>query len=378
MHTIKVLIVDDSVTIRRVLSDALSDEPGFEVVGMVSDGKYALEKIRELNPDVVTLDVEMPIMNGLETVEEIRKHYTRLPVVMLSSRTEVGSHITLQALLRGASDYVLKPSQTGNPQNAIQALRRDLVPKIRSLFDPSGTPIVKPPRSIERIMPAPPPPLVPTTQRVISRPTERRADVVVIGSSTGGPNALKTMLAKIPADFPLPILIAQHMPPVFTTSLANSLDDLCSLHVSEGTQGEEVCAKHIYLAPGGSHMVVEKKGTQMCVGINQDPPENSCRPAVDVLFRSAAKAYGDRVLAVVLTGMGQDGMLGCEAIKRAGGKVIVQDQATSVVWGMPGAVANAGIADQVLPLEKIADEITMLARLGRWSSTGSYAVGGLK
>lgn len=376
MHTIKVLIVDDSVTIRRVLSDALSDEPGFEVVGMVSDGKYALEKIRELNPDVVTLDVEMPIMNGLETIEEIRKHYTRLPVVMLSSRTEVGSHITLQALLRGASDYVLKPSQTGNSQSAIQTLRRDLIPKLRSLFDPSGAPVVKPARSVEMIKPTAPP--VPTTQRVVSRPTERRADVLVIGSSTGGPNALKTMLAKLPADFPLPILIAQHMPPVFTTSLANSLDDLCKLQVSEGTHGEEVCAKHIYLAPGGSHMVVEKKGTQMCVGINQDPPENSCRPAVDVLFRSAAKAYGDRVLAVVLTGMGQDGMLGCEAIKRAGGKVIVQDQATSVVWGMPGAVANAGIADQVLPLEKIADEITMLARLGRWSSAGPHAVGGLK
>lgn len=376
MHTIKVLIVDDSVTIRRVLSDALSDEPGFEVVGMASDGKYALEKIRELNPDVVTLDVEMPIMNGLETIEEIRKHYSRLPVVMLSSRTEVGSHITLQALLRGASDYVLKPSQTGNPQSAIQALRRDLVPKIRSLFDPSGVPLVKPIRAVERIKPTVSP--VPSTQRVVSRPTERRADVVVIGSSTGGPNALKTMLAKLPADFPLPILIAQHMPPVFTTSLANSLDDLCQLQVSEGTNGEEVCPKHIFLAPGGSHMVVEKHGTYIRVGINQDPPENSCRPAVDVLFRSAAKAYGDRVLAVVLTGMGQDGMLGCEAIKRAGGKVIIQDQATSVVWGMPGAVANAGMADQVLPLEKIADEITMLARLGRWNSTGPHAVGGLK
>lgn len=376
MHTIKVLIVDDSVTLRRVLSDALSDEPGFEVVGMVSDGKYALEKIRELNPDVVTLDVEMPIMNGLETIEEIRKHYARLPVVMLSSRTEVGSHITLQALLRGASDYVLKPSQTGNPQSAIQTLRRELIPKIRSLFDPSGAPVVKPVRSVERILPTAPP--VSATQRVVARPTERRADVLVIGSSTGGPNALKAMLARLPADFPLPILVAQHMPPVFTTSLANSLDDLCQLQVSEGTHGAEVCAKHVFLAPGGSHMVVEKHGTHMCVGINQDPPENSCRPAVDVLFRSAAKAYGDRVLAVVLTGMGQDGLLGCEAIKRAGGKVIVQDQATSVVWGMPGAVANAGIADQVLPLDKLADEITMLARLGRWSSAGPQAVGGLK
>jgi two-component system chemotaxis response regulator CheB len=365
MRTINVLVVDDSVTVRRFMSDVLSDEPGIKVVGLVSDGAYALEKIAQTNPDVVTLDVEMPIMGGLETLEEIRKHYPRLPVIMLSSLTEAGSHITLQALLRGASDYVLKPSQTGNVQVALDKLKKELVPKIKSICDGAGIVSFRPARIPEPSKPkenAIPAKFVPVT-----RPTSRRIDVVVIGSSTGGPNALKSVLSKIPADFPLPILVTQHMPPVFTTSLAKSLNDQCRLPVSEGVAGEEVLPKRIYLAPGGVHMVVDKHGTKMQIGINQDPPENSCRPAVDVLFRSAVRAYGDRVLAVVLTGMGQDGMLGCEAIKRAGGKVIVQDQATSVVWGMPGAVVNAGLADEVMPVNKIADEINMLARLGRMS-----------
>lgn len=355
------------------MSDVLSDEPGIKVVGLVSDGKYALEKIEQTNPDVVTLDVEMPIMGGLETLEEIRKHYPRLPVIMLSSLTEAGSHITLQALLRGASDYVLKPSQTGNVQIALDKLKKELIPKIRSICDGSGSVTHKPTRFPELSKPkenALPAKFVPE-----KRPTMRRMDVVVIGSSTGGPNALKAVLSKIPADFPLPILVTQHMPPVFTTSLAKSLNDQCHLQVTEGVAGDEVLPKRIYLAPGGVHMVVDKSGTKMQIGINQDPPENSCRPAVDVLFRSAVRAYNDRILAVVLTGMGQDGMLGCEAIKRVGGKVIVQDQATSVVWGMPGAVVNAGLADEVMPVDKIADEINMLARLGRMSlSTKSVGV----
>lgn len=395
---IRVLLVDDSAVIRRLLADVLSGDPALEIVGQAPNGRVALEKLPALKPDLVILDVEMPEMDGLETLAEIRKREPRLPVIMFSSLTERGAIVTLEALALGASDYVTKPSNTGNMATALQRVRDELIPRIKTFCRhlaaptplPAPTeraPFFKPfdflpghrQEPVQRApdphlpghwqeragsAPVPQPESRPGPFPVAPRPRQR-VDIVAIGVSTGGPNALAALLPRLPATFPVPILIVQHMPPLFTRLLAERLAAQSTLAVAEGAAGEILRPGQVRLAPGGSHLVLERQGTQVRLQLNQDEPENSCRPAVDVLFRSVAEVYRANALAVILTGMGNDGLRGCEAIRKAGGQILVQDEASSVVWGMPGFVAKAGLADGQIGLTHLAGEILNRARAGR-------------
>lgn len=361
MRKIRVLVVDDSTVIRRLLSDSLVTDPRIDVCGTAANGKIALAKIPQLNPDIVTLDMEMPEMDGITTLVELRKLYPKLPVIMFSTLTQRGAEATMDALSKGANDYVTKPANVGSVNAAMQSVRDELVPRIKAFCPWSmPTPVCATPRK-------------PTTPIAKSSGVPKRIDAVVIGSSTGGPNALQTVITQLPAGFPIPILIVQHMPPVFTKHLADRLNQLSALTVVEAAHGDTIHAGGVWLAPGDYHMHLGRVGTDIRIRLDQGTPENSCRPAVDVLFRSAAPLFGANILSVVLTGMGQDGARGCEAIHDSGGRILIQDEATSVVWGMPGAVARAGLADITLPLARIADEINKLANVGRAISKETVA-----
>ena len=375
---IRIMLVDDSAVIRRLLTDVLAGDPQLDVVGSAQNGRVALEKLPALNPDMVILDVEMPVMDGLETLTEIRKRQPRLPVIMFSSITERGAVVTLEALGRGANDYVTKPANTGNMMASLQQVRDELIPRIkvfcRHLLGPAtlAIPAERPaaPKLASRPAPAARPtstpfPTPPPVPRPFVSTARQRVDVVAIGVSTGGPNALAALLPRLPAHFPVPIVIVQHMPPIFTRLLAERLAAQSVLPVAEAAAGEVLQPGQIRLAPGGSHLVLERQGAQVRLQLNQDPPENSCRPAVDVLFRSVAATYQGNVLAVVLTGMGNDGLRGCEVIRHAGGQILVQDEASSVVWGMPGFVARAGLADGQIALNQMAGEILNRVRTVR-------------
>jgi two-component system, chemotaxis family, protein-glutamate methylesterase/glutaminase len=364
MRKIRVLIVDDSTVIRRLLTNALTSDPAIEIAGVAANGKIALAKIPQVAPDVITLDMEMPEMDGLTTLVEIRKLYPKLPVIMFSTLTQSGAEATMEALTKGANDFATKPSNVGSVTAAIEKVVNELVPKIKQFcnWTNMSSPIARSKILVQSNRKATQAkPLVPSKPSPI--------ELVVIGVSTGGPNALTAMLPKFPVNFPVPILIVQHMPPVFTKHLSDRLNQLCKLHVHEAADGELLAAGGAWLAPGNFHMTIRHHGPLLKAVLNQEQPENSCRPAVDVLFRSAAELFGANVLAVVLTGMGNDGQRGCEAIRHAGGRVIVQDEATSVVWGMPGAVANAGLAQKILPLPKIADEILLQTQSSRARSS---------
>lgn len=340
----QVLVVDDSVVIRKILTDTLAEDREIRVVGSASDGHIALPKIAQLKPDLVTLDVEMPVMNGLQTLAEIRKLYPRLPVIMFSTLTERGASATLDALALGASDYATKPSNTGNMSVAIESIRHELIPKIKALCAAS----VRKPVLVPAARPAPRP-------RALTHP---RIEIVAIGTSTGGPNALAEVFPGFPRDFPVPIVAVQHMPPLFTRLLAERLASKSAIPVEEGTEGTDLSPGRAWIAPGNFHMVVKRMGVRRRLELNQGPPENSCRPAVDALFRSVAAAYGPSALGVVMTGMGADGVIGSRAIRDAGGEVIIQDESSSVVWGMPGLVHAAGQEDGIYPLQQLAPEIT--------------------
>lgn len=358
MSKIRVLIVDDSVVIRKILSDVLSGDPDIEIAGVAANGRIALQKIPQTNPDVVTLDVEMPEMNGIETVKELRKTYPVLPVIMFSTLTERGAAATLDALTMGASDYVTKPANVGSVTTAQERIREQLIPKVKALAG-GKTARSTPPAaaSPSGAVPEKKAALPFKTAPVRQPSANGKIECVCIGVSTGGPNALLELIPTIPADFPVPIVIVQHMPPVFTKALADRLNSKSQIEVVEAADGMALEEGRAMIAPGGLHLVLRRDRTRVLAATNEDPPENSCRPAVDVLFRSVVDIYGARTLGVVLTGMGQDGLRGCEVIKDAGGDVFVQDEETSVVWGMPGFVANSGLADRVLPLHRLGTEI---------------------
>jgi two-component system chemotaxis response regulator CheB len=349
MSKIRVLIVDDAVVIRRIVTDVLSGDPEIEVAGAAANGKIALAKIPQVNPDLVTLDVEMPEMDGLQTLRAIRKLYPRLPVVMFSTLTARGASSALDALAAGANDYVTKPSNVGNVQIAMQRIREELIPKIKGLCAKAVVPA--PARKVVR-------PALPKTSTPAAPPAAGRVEMVVVGISTGGPNALAEMIPGLPGDLPVPVLVVQHMPPVFTRVLAERLNQKSRIAVKEAQNGDEVKAANVYIAPGDYHMTLRRSGTRLLIVLNQGVPENSCRPAADVLFRSAAAIAGASTLGVVMTGMGQDGFHGSQEIHDAGGSIIAQDEASSVVWGMPGTVARSGLASQVMPLAEIAANIT--------------------
>lgn len=353
MRKIRVLIVDDSTVIRRLLTDALAGEEGIEVVGSAANGRIALAKIPLLNPDLVTLDIEMPVLDGLETLKALRPAYPQLPVVMFSTLTERGAIATLNALSLGANDYVTKPANVGSVVAGIQRVREQLVPKIRALCG-QAFPAARPAASVPRTW------LGERTGRRIASLAARRIELVAIGVSTGGPNALTEIFKALPGDLRVPVLVVQHMPPVFTKYLAQRLDAVSELEVAEARGGELLEPGRAWLAPGDYHLALQRTGRGVVARLNQGPPENSCRPAVDVLFRSSAEVYGAGVLGVILTGMGADGQRGSECIRHEGGRVLAQDEASSVVWGMPGAVVGAGLANEILPLSGIAARISQL------------------
>lgn len=361
MPRIRVLVVDDAVVVRRMVADVLGADPEIEVVGTAANGRLALGKIAQLSPDLITLDIEMPELDGLATLVQLRKTHPRLPVIMFSALTERAASATLDALARGASDYVTKPTTVGSVALAEERIREDLIPKIKAL---AGHRL--PSQATPRQAPAPSP--GPASGAGAPRPLlPVRADVLVVGVSTGGPNALAAIIPQLAAEFPLPVAVVQHMPPIFTRTLAERLAASSRLTVREGEEGGVLEPGVVWIAPGNYHMCLRREGDLVRVGLNQEPPENSCRPAVDPLFRSAAELFGNRTLALVLTGMGHDGLRGAEQICQAGGQVLAQDEATSVVWGMPGAIAGAGLAAQILPLERIAAELTMRGQVGRLS-----------
>lgn len=343
MNKIRVLVVDDSAVVRRVLTDLLSAQSDIEVVAAAPNASIARARFDALQPDVVTLDVELPDESGLELLAQLRAKAPKLPIVMFSALTQRAAATTLDALALGASDYVTKPSGQATRADVEAHIVAQLVPKIRALAG-RGSARASTPR----------PPLVAPAVRP---PPARRIAVLAIASSTGGPNALAELFRGLPPGFPVPIVLVQHMPPVFTRLLAERLSAGSSIAVKEAEVGDELKAGRALVAPGDFHMRVVNEGRRSVVALDQTPPENSCRPAADVLFRSVATAYRGQTLAVVLTGMGQDGLRGCEPIRAAGGQIIVQDEASSVVWGMPGFVARAGLADAVVPLPDLAREI---------------------
>lgn len=361
MPPIRVLVVDDSVVIRRLVTGLLDEDPDIEVVGSAVNGRSALQKVEALAPDLVTMDVEMPEMDGIEAVRALRARGDRVPVVMFSTLTERGASATFEALSAGASDYVPKPANVGSVSRSMDQVRASLIPLVKSLV-PRGVPVprlgqrpgaVAVPASATAVA-APRAPSSPALRPRRTPPQGYR--LLVVGSSTGGPEALSTLLSSLP-PLPVPVAVVQHMPPVFTTQFAARLDRLCPFPVQEARTGTVLSAGTVTIAPGDFHLEVVRAGRDLVARTTQEPPENYCRPAVDVLFRSAARAAGGPVLGLVLTGMGSDGARGAQHLVDAGGSVVVQDRDSSVVWGMPGAVAAAGLAEQVLPLAQVGAEL---------------------
>jgi len=351
----RILIVDDSAVMRSLLRSVVSSDARLVVAGTAADGASALSAVALERPDLVLLDVEMPVMDGLVTLRQLRAQGHKMPVIMCSSLTQRGAKVTIEALAGGASDYVAKPAGQSGRDGALRTLAQELLPKIHALTSRAQRPPVLPisTRPALKIPAAPP----------ASQPISSMPSVLAIGVSTGGPAALELLLPALPANFPLPVLIVQHMPEVFTHLLAERLNERCKLRVREASEADVVEPGNVYVARGNWHMEVMAPalpGSRNTLHLNQNPPENHCRPAVDVLFRSAVRIYGSGVLAVVLTGMGYDGLAGSRIVRLQGGSVLAQDQATSTVWGMPGAVAQAGLAHKVLPLSAIAPEIVRI------------------
>ena len=383
--SIEVLIVDDSAVMRRIIRGALLAHPDINVIGTANDGAAAVAFVQHTRPDVVIMDIEMPVMDGLEALREIRKFDWTLPIIMFSSLTQVGTQSTLAALTGGASDYAAKPSNLNDPKECDTHLNETLIPKIRALCQKKKASLTSaqpqttklPQSSVVTSKPVAPSiasasSSASATTTVSCTPakfTYKSVEAVCIGVSTGGPAALAKVFAAWPEPLNVPVFIVQHMPPQFTELLAKKLTTISGMPVKEPVDGEIAVAGQAYIAPGGYHMIVKDLGGRVTMHLNQDPPENFCRPAVDVLFRSAAKVYASRLLGVVLTGMGSDGMLGAQQISASGGQVIVQDEATSLIWGMPGAVVQAGLADKILPLDEVPNEISI--RISRKKSLTS-------
>jgi two-component system, chemotaxis family, protein-glutamate methylesterase/glutaminase len=338
---VRVLVVDDSPVVRRLLVQALQTDARIRVVGVAENGRQGLLRVEELRPDLVTLDMEMPELDGAATMRELRRAHPTLPVLLVSSRSRSSVSATLDALGAGRVDYVEKPSAGG-----MAAFTSELGPRVLNLARAS---LVAGPTSM-----APPAPAAP-------RRHTRKVRLLVIAASTGGPDALARVLADLPRTFPLPIAVVQHMPPVFTTMFAARLAQDSGFDVVEATDEVELRPGRVVLAPGDHHLTVAARGPLLVGALDRGVQENSCRPSADALFRTAAAAVHGELVALVLTGLGRDGAAGCRAVAQAGGRILAQDRATSVAWGMPGAVVETGLADQVLPLGEIAQALTALA-----------------
>ena len=372
---LRVLVVDDTIVYRTAVSKVLSEIPGVEVVGVAHNGKIAMSKIATLKPDLLTLDIEMPVMNGIEVLVALQQSHPNVGAVMVSTLTTDGGEMTMKALELGAFDFILKP-QSKNQVESKKQLKAALLPIVREFklsrnassllskkgrFQKNDRPAQrKPLRSLAK------PSRSASAPNSTSKPSARRgkAEIITIGISTGGPNALTQMLPKLPGDIGVPIVVVQHMPPVFTKSLAASLNSKCALTVKEAVDREPLKDNTVYIAPGGKQMklVASADGTNRQIKITQDPPENSCRPSADYLFRSVGDYYVGRTTAVIMTGMGSDGTKGLQILNQKGATIIAQDEASCVVFGMPKAPIETGLADVVAPLNKIAEEIVKTVR----------------
>ncbi|MGQ0843547.1 MAG: chemotaxis-specific protein-glutamate methyltransferase CheB [Sporichthyaceae bacterium] len=362
MAPIRVLVVDDTVVVRRLVAEVVGGAEGLEVVGTAANGELALAQIELCRPDVVTLDIEMPVMDGLATLGEVRRRWPELPVIMFSTLTSRGASATLDALALGANDYVTKPSALRDREAALAAVRTSLVPLLRMWGRVGAAGARRAGLSVTSGAAAPISalPVVPASAAPAPRGPEldsRPALGVVVGVSTGGPVALSALLPALPADLGVPVVVVQHMPPVFTRLLAERLNTVCALEVVEAEDEMPLLPGRIHVAAGGRHLTMQSVRGAPMLRLDDGPMENSCKPAVDVTLRSAQALWGSRTLTVILTGMGSDGLAGAKALRGAGGRVLAQDAETSVVWGMPGAVVRAGIADAVLPLSSIAAAI---------------------
>jgi two-component system chemotaxis response regulator CheB len=367
---IRVLVVDDTAIYRKIVAEVLQQVPGIEVVGRASNGQMALAQIDQLHPDIVTLDVEMPVMDGLETLRQLQRRASKVGVIMLSAPTTGSAKATVTALELGALDFVLKPT-TGSLGESAAKLRESLASRVISLGRVQRIRHVLGNAAAGRASPPPRPasnaasatPSAPDSPAV--RPTRRALvapHVVTIGISTGGPQTLQRLLPRLPADLPVPVLIVQHMPPVFTRSLADDLDRRCAINICEAADGQPVLPGHVYIAPGGRQMKLARVEDTVQIVITDDPRENSCRPSVDYLFRSVVQIYQGHSVAIIMTGMGNDGALGCRLIHQHGGTVLAQDEQSCVVFGMPRQPIDEGLADVIGPPEQLATEILQLVR----------------
>jgi two-component system chemotaxis response regulator CheB len=363
---ISVLVVDDTITYRRIVSEALGRIEGVEVVGTAHSGAAALAKMERLNPDLVTLDLEMPDLNGIQVLEEMRQRKSRAAPIMVSSFTERGGELTIKALEAGAFDFVTKTG-AGSPEAQLQRLSADLSAIIQSWQNrrnraapPAGQ---APPTSTAPARQTAPPAARPTPRSPTSASLAKRPEMILIGISTGGPNALATIMPAFPATLPVPIFIVQHMPRLFTGYLAESLSKKARVPIAEATDGAIARAGHVYLAPGGQHLKIARCAAGIRMRVTDDPPENNCRPSVDVLFRSAANEFPGKSCGVIMTGMGNDGALGSRLLKRKGSTILAQDEASCVVYGMPKEVVATGVVDQQLPLDQIPAAILGLFSL---------------
>jgi two-component system chemotaxis response regulator CheB len=351
------LVVDDSAVIRGFITRLLESDPDYRVVATAANGELAVKAVARHDVDVVVLDIEMPVMDGLTALPLILKARPGVKVLMASTLARRNAAISIKALSAGASDYVPKP-ESARDAHASETFRLELARKIKALSGPKRRRIKSASGKLEPVK------LAVAPKIVLRKPSAFKPAVLAIGSSTGGPQALFKLFEMLKETVRVPIFITQHMPATFTAILAEHLQRVCGVECAEGRDQERVRPNRIYLAPGEFHMVVESDDDGMFIRINQDQPENYCRPAVDPMFRSIAKLYGVKVLSVVLTGMGKDGKIGGQAIVDAGGTVIAQDEETSIVWGMPGAVATTGVCSAVLPLTQIAPKITHLLKGG--------------
>lgn len=342
---VRVMLCDDSATARSILARLLEREAGIRVVHRAADGRAAVAAVAAVRPDVVLLDLEMPVMDGMTALPLILQAAPQAAVIVASALTQRGAKAAIAALAAGAADYVPKPQGAAGGA-ADPAFRAELIAKVRGWA-----------RMKRQAGAAPPRPALPRVAPIASK---ARPALVAIGCSTGGPQALAALVQRLPR-LPVPVVVVQHMPAGFTTMLAEHLDRLGALRCAEARDGAALAAGRIHLAPGDRHLLVEATTGGFVARLTSDAPENFCRPAVDPMLRSAARATGGKVLAVILTGMGHDGLEGCRAVAAAGGTVLAQDEASSVVWGMPGAVARAGLAALLAPPEALADRIVALA-----------------
>jgi two-component system chemotaxis response regulator CheB len=354
------MIVDDSAVIRGFFRRLMDPDDAIEVVAAVGNGKSAIDSMKRVLVDVVVLDIEMPVMDGLTALPQLLEIDPTVKIIMASTLTVANADVSLRAMSMGAADYVAKPTSTTELHSA-DDFQRELLEKIKALGSArrgkATTVVPEKPAAAPKTSAPVAKQTAPGAPITLRRAPSSLASILAIGSSTGGPQALLEVLGGLQDDFELPILITQHMPATFTGILAEHITKATGRDAKEAVDGEVVTPGRIYIAPGDFHMIVEPSGTDAVIRLNQDPPENFCRPAVDVMLRSLSANYGNHLLTVILTGMGQDGLIGCQAVIEAEGTVIAQDEETSVVWGMPGAVANAGVCSAILPLKALAAKI---------------------